>query len=92
MQKRQLIAAFVAVAALLLGGGALATATGMSAPVPQGPTPTSNGPDVPGVPDTPEPGDTADSPDAPDVPGQPDLPEPGDTPDPPAPAPAPPTP
>jgi len=75
MTKRHMVAMGVAAAALLLGGGAVATANSMNGPLPQAPT-TSNGPDVPGQPDLPEAGDT------PDAPGQPDLPEPGDTPDP----------
>jgi hypothetical protein len=87
MQKRHTIAAGVAVAAILIGGGAaVAVAHPANGPVPQSPTAT-NGPDVPGVPDTPEPGDTPDAADAPDAPGQPDLPEPGDTPDAPIPTP-----
>jgi hypothetical protein len=84
VQRRQKIAAAVVAAALLLAGaGAVAVANTASGPLPQGPS--SNGPDIPGVPDTPEPGDVDDQADAPDVPGQPDLPEPGDTPDAPTP-------
>lgn len=79
-----MIAAGFPPAALLLGGaGAIAASTGMSGPVPQGPS-TTDGPDIPGVPDLPEPGDTPDAADAPDVPGVSDSPEPGDTPDAPA--------
>jgi hypothetical protein len=79
MQKRRMIAAGIATAALLLGGaGAIAAANTMNGPPLQGPTPTDE-PDVPGQPDIAEPGDTPDAVDGPDVPGQPDLPEPGDT-------------
>lgn len=81
MRKRHVIAAGIAAVAILVGGaGVVAAANPMNGPVPQSPTPT-DAPDVSGVPDTPEPGDTPDATDAPDVAGQPDLPEPGDTPD-----------
>lgn len=81
MTKRQLMVTGIAAAGLLMGGGAIAAATSVTFPFPAGPTPTSKVPDVPGVPDTSEPGDVPDASDAPDVPGQPDVPEPGDTPD-----------
>jgi hypothetical protein len=84
MEARHRVAAGCAAAMVLLGvGGGIAVAQ-TGGPVPQ--SPAVNGPDVPGQPDVPEPGDTPDvQPQAmhngPDLPGQPDLPEPGDTPD-----------
>jgi hypothetical protein len=90
MQKRHTMVAGLAAAALLLGGaGVVASAQPSNQPSPQTPVIVqgpSEGPDVPGVPDTPEPGDSPDVADGPDAPGQPDLPEPGDTPDAPPPA------
>jgi hypothetical protein len=90
MKKRHTMATGLAAAPLLLGGAGAATAAYASnGPAPQAPViieGPSNGPDVPGAPDTPEPGDTPDVADGTDIPGQPDLPEPGDTPDAPPPA------
>jgi hypothetical protein len=90
MQKRHTMVAGLAAAALFLGGaGAVAAAQPSTGPALQAPVIVQgpgNGPDVPGMPDTPEPGDTPDVADGPDIPGQPDLPEPGDTPDAPTPA------
>jgi hypothetical protein len=89
MNTRQKIGAGIAAAAVLLGvGGGIAAAAPVAAPMPQ--SPAVNGPDVPGQPDLPEPGDVPDVPgqpaaydevNGPDIPGQPDLPEPGDVPD-----------
>jgi hypothetical protein len=67
MKKRHMIAAAFGAAAVLLGvGGALAVANPFSAPAPQGPAVLTdqpgNGPDLRGVVDVPEPGDTADGP------------------------------
>jgi hypothetical protein len=63
MPKRRTLAAAIAAATLLLGGaGAVAYANTMSVPPPQGPAAATNGPDVPGQPDLPEPGDTPDGP------------------------------
>jgi hypothetical protein len=67
MKKRHMIAAAFGAAAVLLGvGGALAVANPFSTPAPQGPAVLTdqpgNGPDLPGVVDVPEPGDTADGP------------------------------
>jgi hypothetical protein len=65
MNKKIMIAAAFAV--FLLGvGGAVAAANPFGAPAPQGPAVITdqpgNGPDVPGVVDVPEPGDTPDGP------------------------------
>jgi hypothetical protein len=67
MKKRNIIAAAFGAAAVLLGiGGALAAANPISTPAPQGPAviidQPGNGPDLPGVVDAPEPGDTPDGP------------------------------
>jgi hypothetical protein len=90
MQKRHTTVAGLAAGALFLGGaGAVAAAQPSNGPALQAPViiqGPGNGPDVPGVPGTPESGDTPDVADGPDIPGQPDLPEPGDTPDAPTPA------
>jgi hypothetical protein len=90
--RHKLIAGIAAGAAFLSIGGGIAAAHTVSstppqAPIVQGPTPSvpvpepSNGPDIPGQPDLPEPGDVPDVANGPDIPGQPDLPEPGDVPD-----------
>jgi hypothetical protein len=67
MKKRHIIAAAFGAAAVLLGiGGTLASANPIGTPAPQGPAviidQPGNGPDLPGVVDAPEPGDTPDGP------------------------------
>ncbi len=61
MSKRFKIAVGCAGTAVLLGvGGGIAVALPTGAPVPQ--APAVNGPDIPGQPDLPEPGDVPDGP------------------------------
>jgi hypothetical protein len=61
MNSRQKVGAGIAAAAVLLAvGGGIAAAQSGSAPAPH--SPVVNGPDVPGQPDLPEPGDTPDGP------------------------------
>ncbi|MCW2650166.1 MAG: hypothetical protein QOE41_3157 [Mycobacterium sp.] len=63
MTNRQKIAAVFAGAAVLLGAaGAIAVANPIGSPATHGPVVAlANGPDTPGSPDLPEPGDTPDN-------------------------------
>jgi hypothetical protein len=63
MKRRNVIAATVAAAVVLLGvGGAVAAAHPFSTPAPQGPAVITDQPGSTGVVDVPEPGDTPDGP------------------------------